>query len=326
MSGSIVKNPSDIRLNEIINFYVFRVVVGRAYVMKRSALEDKSHNPRSALHPDYDSIYIQDDQDKSSNDYVSHTYRIFDKEKVRLIYKVTAKIKVPTSLESHAPVCEQCKANLGIGREETAHLQTRAGAEQPRPAELYCVNDKTYFCLDHYRDFHQSSILQSHMSIPAREKPLTFGECPKHKKRYEFFNTELYQALCSQCIVTGDMQQTRSAGVPGAGGAALEPSDKRILRIEDAHTNACAEAVAEDVSLTEKKHVIQTKLQQIMAKMQHIKENAMQVTEKINQILMNALNDIDKHVRAKTDQLKSDRTELNRQLYEILYAEAFIKK
>ena len=63
-----------------------------------------------------------------------------------------------------------------------------------------------------------------------------------------------------------------------------------------------------------------------MAKMQHIKENAMQVTEKINQILMNALNDIDKHVRAKTDQLKSDRNELNRQLYEILYAEAFIKK
>ena len=38
----------------------------------------------------------------------------------------------------------------------------------------------------------------------------------------------------------------------------------------------------------------------------------MQVTEKINQILMNALNDIDKHVRAKTDQLKSDRNELNR--------------
>ena len=98
------------------------------------------------------------------------------------------------------------------------------------------------------------------------------------------------------------------------------------MRIEDAHTNACAEAVAEDVSLTQKKHVIQQKLQQIMAKMQHIKENAMQVTEKINQILMNALNDIDKHVRAKTDQLKSDRNELNRQLYEILYAEAFIKK
>ena len=50
------------------------------------------------------------------------------------------------------------------------------------------------------------------------------------------------------------------------------------------------------------------------------------MTEKINKILMSALNDIDKHVRAKTDQLKSDRNELNRQLYEILYAEAFIKK
>lgn len=48
----------------------------------------------------------------------------------------------------------------------------------------------------------------------------------------------------------GDMQKSRSG----------EPMDKRVLRIEDAHTNACAEAVAEDVSLTKKKHVIQQKL------------------------------------------------------------------
>ena len=61
MSGSIVKNPADIKLNESIFFYVFKVKVGRAFVMKKSALDDKSNNPRSALHPDYDSIYIQDD-------------------------------------------------------------------------------------------------------------------------------------------------------------------------------------------------------------------------------------------------------------------------
>ena len=103
-------------------------------------------------------------------------------------------------------------------------------------------------------------------------------------------------------------------------------AEKRILRIEDAHANACAEAAAEDVALTQKKHVIQQKLQQIMLKMNHIKDNAKAVTQQINQILERALDDIDKHVRAKTDQLKSDRNELNRQLYEILYAEAFIKK
>ena len=93
------------------------------------------------------------------------------------------------------------------------------------------------------------------MSIPARDKPLTFGECPTHRKRYEFFNTDVCQALCSQCIITADMQQHRTSLAPG------ELGDKRILRIEDAHANACAEAVAEDVSLSEKKHVIQQKLQ-----------------------------------------------------------------
>ncbi len=63
-----------------------------------------------------------------------------------------------------------------------------------------------------------------------------------------------------------------------------------------------------------------------MAKIDHIKRNAHDITKDINEKLMRALDDIDKHVRAKTDQLKSDRNELNRQLYEILYAEAFIKK
>ena len=118
---------------------------------------------------------------EGSNDYIKHTYRIFNKERVRIIYKVTAKIKITNSIESLAPVCEQCKANLGIGREETNIYSQNRGqssqVEQPKPAELYCINDKTYFCLDHYRDFHQSTILQSHMSIPARDKPLTFGEC-----------------------------------------------------------------------------------------------------------------------------------------------------
>lgn len=101
-----MSGPRDIQLNETVNFFVFRVVVGRAFVIKKSTLQDQKyrHNPRSALHPDYDSIYIQDDQDES--DYVSHTYRIFDKEKVKLIYKVQAKIKIPNSTESLTPLCE----------------------------------------------------------------------------------------------------------------------------------------------------------------------------------------------------------------------------
>ena len=88
--------------------------------MKKSNLnmiDQESNNPKSALHPDYDSIYIQDDQ--NPNDQITHTYRVFDKEKVRLIYKVTAKIRIPNSIESNVPICEQCKANQGMGREET---------------------------------------------------------------------------------------------------------------------------------------------------------------------------------------------------------------
>ena len=107
-TGSIVKSPSEIKLNETTIFYVFRVVVGRAIVIRSSTLmsEEYLSNPRSALHPEYDSIYIQDDSAAGQNDYVSHKYRVFDKEKVRLVYKVTAKIRITNSVESHVPLCE----------------------------------------------------------------------------------------------------------------------------------------------------------------------------------------------------------------------------
>ena len=43
-------------------------------------------------------------------------------------------------------------------------------------------------------------------------------------------------------------------------------------------------------------------------------------------MLQKAMQDIEKHVRTKIDQLRSDKLELNRQFYEILFAEAFIKE
>ena len=59
-TGSIVQNPLEIRLNEPTTFYLFRVEVGWSLVMRRSTLlsEEYRNNPRSALHPEYDSIYI----------------------------------------------------------------------------------------------------------------------------------------------------------------------------------------------------------------------------------------------------------------------------
>ena len=60
-TGSIVKEPKDIKLKESQTFFVYRVAVGRALVMKRSVLdanEAQNNNARTALHPEYDSIYI----------------------------------------------------------------------------------------------------------------------------------------------------------------------------------------------------------------------------------------------------------------------------
>ena len=63
-----------------------------------------------------------------------------------------------------------------------------------------------------------------------------------------------------------------------------------------------------------------------MKKMNAIDENSQNVSNEIQVMLTKSLEEIERHMRNKTDQLKSDKKELNRQLYEILYTQAFYRK
>ena len=83
-----------------------------------------------------------------------------------------------------------------------------------------------------------------------------YGTCPKHRKSYEFYDTETCKAKCSECLISGDLN----------GG----DNDKQLLRIEEAYSNAAAEANDDDISLKEKKKKIQEKLKLIMDKIKGI--------------------------------------------------------
>ena len=78
--------------------------------------------------------------------------------------------------------------------------------------------------------------------------------------------------------------------------------------------------------MSEKKRVINKQLDNVDRKMDSIKNNAKIVTEEIQTMLENALTSAIKQVNTKTDQLMSDKMELERQLVQILYAETYIKE
>ena len=112
-TGTIQRgDPDQIKLDQEITFFVFKVVLGRSYVMKKSVLErelaELQQNPKNILPKGYESIYIQGDESQG-DDLVKHTYRIFDKEKVRLLYRVKAQIKIDQTNDINAPQCDWCK-------------------------------------------------------------------------------------------------------------------------------------------------------------------------------------------------------------------------
>lgn len=135
---------SALKFNEPLVFYVFRVVVGRAYVMTARELQEDPENSGMNIKDKlaggkYHSIYISEEQKQSENggstDYVSHLYRIFDKSHCRLMYKVSCRVRIMPTVKNNNLLeeiqCEHCKMKE---------------PRQNNPVTLYCVNDKAYFC------------------------------------------------------------------------------------------------------------------------------------------------------------------------------------
>ena len=114
----------------MLTFYLFKVTIGRAYV--RPVPKDKEKREKLAAEPvpeDYDSVYLQEEQQAAG--LFCQTYAIHNCEKIRLLYKVTTKIVVnPLNQNAMTEIkdCVVCSEK----------------------ADCYCINDKAYFCNEHY--------------------------------------------------------------------------------------------------------------------------------------------------------------------------------
>ena len=87
----------NLELNKQLTFYMFKVVIGRALVMQEHDFIqqiENTKNPREIMdkEPNYESIYLKEGDNRQ--DVMSSKYIVFDKEKVRLMYKVQTTIKI----------------------------------------------------------------------------------------------------------------------------------------------------------------------------------------------------------------------------------------
>ena len=129
---------------------------------------------------DYDSVYLQEEQQNAG--LFCQTYAIHNCEKIRLLYKVTTKIKVN-------PLNQNAQTEVG----DCAVCRDKA--------EVYCINDMVYFCGEHDAAVHKDEVFAQHKRVSIENKPREFGFCDEHQKMYEFYSNENSKAYCSQCIV-----------------------------------------------------------------------------------------------------------------------------
>ena len=110
LAGSIIKTDDQIPLNTLTTYFIFKVVIGRAYVRRRSKMDPLNRGDRMQPPDDYDSVYVHEDDDTLADmslsdvmdqekevhrSKITHTYAIFSNEKIRLLYEVRFKIVIP---------------------------------------------------------------------------------------------------------------------------------------------------------------------------------------------------------------------------------------
>ena len=181
--GSIIKSAYEIQTDMLLTFYLFKVTIGRAYVKPVPA--NKERRDKLAAEPvpeDYDSVYLQEEQQTAG--LFCQTYAIHNCEKIRLLYKVTTKIKVNPLNQNAQTDIKDC-------------------AVCGEKADCYCINDMSYFCNEHYEEVHSAKFdfFRDHKRVPVEHRPRDFGFCDEHQKMYEFYSNENSKAYCSQCIV-----------------------------------------------------------------------------------------------------------------------------
>ena len=64
-TGSIVASEEDIPLGVFSTFFIFKVIIGRSYVRKRSRMDPSNRNDKMQPPEGYDSVYIKEDADES---------------------------------------------------------------------------------------------------------------------------------------------------------------------------------------------------------------------------------------------------------------------
>ena len=304
--GSIVNSPSDLPLSDTNNtYFLCKVVIGRAFCFRA---REPNLAPPNECPENYDSVYMDRGQLEQKTVY-SLDYFIYKPERVTVLHQVSVKIQVDSQKQSDTNTnCSIC-SHQGL---------TTA-------AEFYCLNDRAYFCDEHWKSFHklyedarqsenEDLWLQKHKKVAVEMRPNDFDFCEEHKKRpHEYFDTLTSKAYCSLCVVEGKHTSADKA------------TKSQLISIEKAYSNAQDDALKEDLQLNTKKKTIEEQLLTVKKKMNRIKENAVSIQATIQQILEDCLKTMHGHVQKKADILKSDRQELVRQRQEITYVKEFLK-
>lgn len=219
--GSIVENAADLPIDTTLTFFLFKVVIGRAYC-------HRDQEPPKNCPEGYDSVYMQELGQDSKNIF-SHNYYIYNYERVQLIHQIVTKIKVdPVKIHDSILHCINCSERDPI---------------------WYCLNDQQSFCEDCWQEAHDMAPNQAqevnktkfehmagHVKVDIGQRPKDFGTCKNHDDRKnEYYNNITSQAYCSMCVVDG-LQKVDSST------QSKTNNQNSLIAIEKAYSNAFDDA------------------------------------------------------------------------------------
>ncbi|CDW76335.1 b-box zinc finger family protein [Stylonychia lemnae] len=299
-----------------LTLYLYQLDVGQAFCYPDKVTKEESRQIQ--LPNNYDSVFIHlkdspFDIHQSQNQY-SRNYLIYKEEQItplfKVSFKVLNKVAIPFQMaRNEIKTCEECK----------------------EPATLFCKNEDQFFCNQcdytwhninsqspkqnddqNFEDHIRYDLIELESLADNFQKD--YGHCESHNKRvYEFYCGYCKEAMCALCIV--DQQEKHQPKY-----------EHPIMELSTAYDQALRSLKRRNDEVEMKQYLIREQMQQVIEQMKRLKSNSDDVEERLYALLTETLQLLKIKFEEKSNILKNDFSELQRQESEMKFLEDFMVK
>eukprot|EP00347_Sterkiella_histriomuscorum_P018935 403343594 len=289
---------NNLEFPKTLPLYLYQIDVGLSFCYPEKVTKEEAIQIK--LPQNYNSVFVHlkdfhnDNQIQQGVSTYSRNYMIYEGSRITPLFKVSIKVlnKLPMPFQmarNEVKICEECK----------------------KQATIYCKNEDLFFCNQCDYNWHNIDSQSPRFEEQNFSDHIRYDLIELESLADNFQKDYGQEAMCALCIV--DYQEKHSP-----------KNEHQIMELSTAYDAALRQLKRKNDEVQQKQQLIREQMQQVIDHMRSLKQNSDDIEERLYQLLQETLSLLKVKFQEKSNILKNDFSELQRQENEMKYIEEFM--